>query len=151
MPPRSAKSRSSAAHPAHALGVEPVGGLVEDQHLGVAEQRVREPEPLAHAERVLAHALARGRAVEADEPEQLVGALLGHAHQPRGQRERLAPAAAGVLGGGVEQDADAAAGVGERAVGAAEHGGAAGVGLGEPARASAWWSSCRRRWVRGTR
>ena len=48
------------AQPADALRIEAVGGLVEDQHLRVAEQRGGEPEPLAHAERVLAGAPARG-------------------------------------------------------------------------------------------
>ena len=37
-------------HPAHPLGIEAVGGLVEDQDLGVAEQRVGEAEALAHPE-----------------------------------------------------------------------------------------------------
>ena len=77
--------------------VEPVRGLVEDQDLGIAEQRVGEPEPLAHAERVLLDALARGRAVEADEVEQLVDAPLVHAHHLGGDAERLAAAAAAVL------------------------------------------------------
>ena len=39
-------------------GIEAVGGLVEDEHPRVAEQRGGEPEPLAHAERVLARAAA---------------------------------------------------------------------------------------------
>ena len=59
------------AHPAHALGVKAVGGLVEDQHLGVAEQRVGDAEPLTHPERVLADALVRGRGIESDELEHL--------------------------------------------------------------------------------
>jgi hypothetical protein len=65
------------AHPAHALRVEPVGGLVEDQDLGLAEQRVGEPEALAHAERVGADAPAARRLVEADEVEQRVDARAG--------------------------------------------------------------------------
>ena len=60
------------AHPGDALRVEAVGRLVEDQHARVAEQRVRDAEPLAHAERVGADALARRRAREADAVEQLV-------------------------------------------------------------------------------
>ena len=42
------------AHPADAGRVEAVGRLVEDQHLGVADQGGRDAEPLAHAERVVA-------------------------------------------------------------------------------------------------
>ena len=119
MPPRSAKSRSSPRIQRDALGVEAVGGLVEDQHLGVAEQRVREPEPLAHAERVLAHALARGRACRARRASSSSSTRRSvDADHLRGDGERLAPAAAAVLGGGVEQDADAAARVRQRAVGA---------------------------------
>ena len=99
-----------AAHPAHALGVEAVGGLVEDQHLGVAEQRVREPEPLAHAERVLPHALAAARLSSPTSVEQLVDARAPATPIIWAETaERLAAAAAAVLGGGVEQDADAAA------------------------------------------
>ena len=37
-------------HPAHPFGVEAVGGLVEDQDLRVAEQRVGEAEALSHPE-----------------------------------------------------------------------------------------------------
>ena len=46
------------ANPADALGVEPVGGLVEDQRAGVAEQRRGDPEPLPHAQREASDALA---------------------------------------------------------------------------------------------
>ena len=106
------------AHPADALGVEAVGRLVEDQDLGVAEQRVRDPEPLAHAQRVLAHALARRRAVEADVAEQVVDATLVDAERQGGDGERLAPAPPGVLCAGVEQDADPPARVGQVAVAA---------------------------------
>ena len=44
------------AHPADAGRVQTVGGFVEDQDLGVAEQRVRDAQPLPHAEGVVAHA-----------------------------------------------------------------------------------------------
>src|SRR4051812_37322713 len=84
-----------AAHPAHALRVEAVGGLVEDQYLRVAEQRMGEPEALAHAERVLADPSPRRRLVETDEFQQRVDALHRHAHDLGGHGERLAAAAAG--------------------------------------------------------
>ena len=41
------------AHPHDALGVQAVGGLVEDEHLGVVHQRLRELQPLPHAGAVL--------------------------------------------------------------------------------------------------
>ena len=120
------------AHPADPGRVEAVRRLVEDEDLGVAQQRVRDPQPLAHAERVLANALARCGAVEADEVEQAVDTARVDAHQLGGDRERLAPTTTAVLSGGVEQDPDAAAGVGEVSQAAAEHERLAGVRLGEP-------------------
>ena len=58
-----------AAHLAHALRVEAVGRLVEDQQLGVAEQRGGDAEALLHAERVAAVAVVAALA-EADDVEQ---------------------------------------------------------------------------------
>jgi hypothetical protein len=81
----------------------------------------------------MAHALARRRAVEADEVEQRRDAAGIDAHHLRRHCERLAPATAGMLRGGVEQDADAASGVRELAVRSAEHGRVPGVGPREPA------------------
>ena len=120
-----------APHPAHAFRIEAVGGLVEDQDLGVAEQRVGEAEALAHAERVLADTPPGRRVVEADEFQQRVGALRRHAHGVGGDGERLAATAPGVLRRRVEQDPDAPAGVGQVAVAPAEDLGVAAVGLGE--------------------
>jgi hypothetical protein len=94
---------------------------------------VREPQPLAHAQRVLAHALARGGAVEPDELEQVVDAAFGHADDLGRHGEHLAPAAPGVLRGGVEQHAHALRRVGQVAIGAAEHGRLARVGRREAA------------------
>ena len=67
------------AEPADPLRVEPVRRLVEDEHLRVAEERGREPEPLAHPERVALRAPTRG-AGQLDEVEQLV--------DPRGRDAR---------------------------------------------------------------
>ena len=75
------------AHPADALGVHAVGRLVEDQHLGVAEQRGADAEALAHPQRVVADA-ALGRAVQADPLEHLVG------RRAVGDRAAATPAAA---------------------------------------------------------
>ncbi len=52
-----------------AVRVQAVGGLVEDQQVGGREQRAREPQPLAHAQRVGAHRAA----VDAGEPDPLEG------------------------------------------------------------------------------
>ena len=71
--PLGRQAAQEVAQPADALGVEPVGGLVEHEDPRVAEQRGGEAEPLGHAEREAARAPARG-AAEVDELEQLVGA-----------------------------------------------------------------------------
>ena len=122
------------AHPAHALGVEPVGGLVEDQHLGVAEQRVREPEPLAHAERVLAHPLAarpsgRARRAPSSSSARFSGTPISRAESASVSRPRRP----GCCAEASSRMPTRRPGLGSVPVGAAEHGGAAGVGLGEPA------------------
>ena len=59
------------AEPADACRVEPVGGLVEHEHLGVAEQRRGQAEPLPHPERVAAGAPPRG-SLQLDELEHLL-------------------------------------------------------------------------------
>jgi hypothetical protein len=59
--------------PADARGVEAVRRLVEDQQLGIAEQRRRRPQALPHAERVGRDA-PRGRALELDQPKHLLDA-----------------------------------------------------------------------------
>ena len=112
-------------------GSRAVDGLVEDQDLGVAEQCVGEAQALAHAQRVLADPPPGRRRIEADEFQQRVDALRRHAHRLSGDGERLAAAAPGVLGGRVEQDADAPAGVRQVAVAPAEDMGVAPVWLGQ--------------------
>ena len=64
--PSGGERAQEVAQPAHALRVEPVRRLVEDEQLGLAEQRRREAEPLAHAERVALDA-ASCRVLELDE------------------------------------------------------------------------------------
>ena len=113
------------AHPADAGRVETVGRLVEDEHLGVAEQRVGDAEPLAHAEGVVAHPAVRLLLGEADELDHLVDAVPPDAHEDRAERQHLAAGAAGVLGGRVEQQADVAARVRQGGIRLAEHGGPA--------------------------
>ena len=60
--PVGGEAAQEVAEPADALGVEAVSGLVEDQQLGVSEQRGRQPEPLPHPERVAADTAATGAA-----------------------------------------------------------------------------------------
>ena len=59
--PLPGQALQEVAHPADPVGVETVHRFVEEQHLGVAEQRRRDTEPLAHAEGELSGALARDR------------------------------------------------------------------------------------------
>jgi hypothetical protein len=92
---------------------------------------VRDPEALAHAEGALTDALARGRVIEADQVQQTGDAVWSDTHLLRRDRERLAPAPAGVLCAGVEQNADAPAGVRQLAIRTAEDECFAGVGARE--------------------
>ena len=90
--PSAAIPRRKSAQPADALRIEAVGRLVEDQDARVAEQRRGEPEPLAHAERVLARAPVGG-VRELDERQDLVDARTrqpGHG----GQRAQVVAARA---------------------------------------------------------
>ena len=71
--PSAASRLEQVADPVDALGIQAVDRLVEDQDLGIAQQRGGDPQPLAHAEGELAGPLA-GDLVEADERDQLVDA-----------------------------------------------------------------------------
>ena len=116
------------AHPADAGRVEPVGRLVEDQHLGVAEQRGGDAEPLAHAERVVAAPGGRPRSAVRLTRSSISSTRRAGSPMVRcGDREDLAAGAAGVLRGGVEQDADLEAGVGQVGEPAAGDGGGPGA------------------------
>ena len=107
------------AQPQHALGVEAVGGLVEDEHLGIAEQRRRQGQALLHAGGV-ALDRALGGALELDQLERLVDARVGDAGAGGDHAQRVAPGAAGVEAGGVEQRADPCGGRVQLPVPAAE-------------------------------
>src|SRR6185312_16600287 len=74
------EAAQQATQPVHALGVEPVGRLVEDQGLRVAQQRGGKCEPLPHALGVAADAAVCG-AAEPGEVEYLLDPLAG---DPRG-------------------------------------------------------------------
>ena len=74
--PSPGERAQQVADPADALGVEAVRRLVQDQRLRVAEQRRRDAEPLAHAERERPDALACDL-LQPDELDHLVDALRG--------------------------------------------------------------------------
>jgi hypothetical protein len=105
-PAVSGEVREQAAQPADAGRVEAVGRLVEDEDLRTADQGVREAEPLAHAERVVADPSVALGVRQADALEHLVDRAAGQAHQHRVQPERGATGASRVLGRGVEEHAD---------------------------------------------
>ena len=107
-------------------------------------------EPLPHPEGVVpdpAVGLGRG---QADQVEHLLDPAARQSHELLGEGEDLAAGATGVLGGGVEQDADLESGVGQVDEAAPGDGGAAGVGRVSPTMIRMWWTS-RPRWGRGTR
>jgi hypothetical protein len=119
------------AKPANARGVEAVGGLVEDEQLGVAEQRHRQAKPLAHAERIRLHPpSARG-----GQPDELQHLLDPGRRDLRREPERPQVVAAGAAGEevvGLEHRPDSASGTLELAVAAAEDERPARGRLGEP-------------------
>jgi hypothetical protein len=75
------------AHVAHAGGIEPVGRLVENEELRVAQQAGGDSEALAHAERVAPDLVVRAIG-QIDELEHLF-------HPPRWHRRRAARARRG--------------------------------------------------------
>ena len=115
MPPRSANPAQQAAHPVDAGRVEPVGRLVEDEHLRVAEQGVGDAEPLPHAQGVVPDAALGLRAVRPTS-SSISSTRRRQPHHIGAEFEDLAAGAAGVLRRGVEQDADMAARVGQLGV-----------------------------------
>ena len=90
-------------HPADAGGVEPVGGFVEDEDLGITEEGMCDAEALAHAEGVVAHAASGLFVGEADQVEHLVDPSRGQTHQLLREGEDLATCPAGMLRGRVEE------------------------------------------------
>ena len=111
-PPLRGQALEQVTHPADALRVEPVGRLVEDQYPRIAEQRRRDPEALAHAQRVpLEFALGGGG--EPDDLQHLVGAAV---RQPGGGADDPQVVAAGaalVCAAGLQDRAHVADRVGQ--------------------------------------
>jgi hypothetical protein len=95
------------ADPAHALGIQAVDRLVEDQRGGIAEQRRGDPQPLPHAQGETAYPPARHIA-QADQVQNLI-----HPVSPDGmgggQSQQMVPGRTPrVDGPGFEQGADLA-------------------------------------------
>ena len=88
--PSDGEPSQEVPQPADALRVEAVGGLVEHQDPRIAEQRRREAEPLAHAERVAARAPVAG-VLERDQLEQLLDALVADPGRLASARRWLRP------------------------------------------------------------
>ena len=118
--PSAALRPQEVAQPPDALGVQAVGGLVEDEDLGVAEQRRGEREPLAHAH---ASSLPTRRVAACSSSTSASTSSTreaGSAGQ-RGERPQVvAPRAAGVEARDLQRRADGARRVVEPPVGAAE-------------------------------
>ena len=87
------RTRGSAAELEDARRVEAVHRLVEDQQLGIGEQAARDAEPLAHAERVGLHAVARAvasptRSSAGADARRTASRLAGGGDDRRGSRGR---------------------------------------------------------------
>ncbi len=93
------------AQPVHALGIEPVGGLVQHERLGIAEQRRGEREPLPHPHREAPH-IPTGCAPETHLDEDLVDPVVRDVHGPRDGAQGVASAAPRVEHVGVHHRAD---------------------------------------------
>ena len=119
------------ADPQHAVEVETVDRLVEQEHLRVAEQRGGDAEPLPHPERVALDP-PTGGAGEAHLLDDLVDAAHADAVGARGDAQVVATAATGVHGARVEQRAHHPQRLGEGAHAAAEHERLAAVGRSRP-------------------
>ena len=150
VPPRSANSRSSPRIQRIPSGSSPLAGSSRMRTSGSPSSACARPSRWRMPSEYWRTRL-RAAARRARRAEQVVDALLRHADRLGGHREHLAPAAAGVLGGGVEQDADAAPRVGQVAVVSrrARSPGRRRARRARRARASS--SSCRPRWGRGSR
>src|SRR4029077_3682215 len=101
--------------------VEAVARLVEHHRLRVAKERLRDAEPLAHAEGELAAALAR-HLVQPDEVDELGDSALWNPVRLREREQVVVRGPAGVDGARLEQRADLVQGRGVVAVVAAVDG-----------------------------
>ena len=144
-----AERTDEPAHVGHPGGVEAVGGLVEDQQLGVLEQRGGDAEALLHAQRVGARTVARAIASSTCS-STVADAVLGDPGVTGQDPEVVAPREVGVERGRLDHRADPRqpgrrAGQLPSTVACPRRSGGRGRA------ASAGWWSCRRRWGRGSR
>ena len=95
-----------------ALGIEAVRRLVEDQDLGLAEQRRRESETLAHPEREPFDSLVRG-VRESDELEHLVDPPARHIRRGGKNAKVIARLATRMEPGRLQHRPDVPKGVGK--------------------------------------
>ena len=93
------------ADPADALRVQAVDRLVQQQHLGIAEHRRRDAEPLGHAEREAARSLA-GHGGQADQVQDLVDPARRETLRLGEEQQVVAGTAAGMQGPCLKQRAD---------------------------------------------
>ena len=107
-------------HPADALRVQAVHRLVEQQDVGVAEQRGGDAEPLPHAQGEPAHPVV-GHRLEADHLDDVVHAAPGQGVALRQREQVRVGGAPGMARAGVDEGADPAHRLGQLPVGAAEH------------------------------
>ena len=117
--------------PGDAGWVEPVGGLVQHEQLGVAEQGGGEPEPLAHPKRIGAHRPVGG-SLELDQLQQFLDAVKSDAGRERERPQVVAARAPRIEVARFEQCPDPAGRLVELAVALAEHQRLAGGRLRQP-------------------
>ena len=113
------------AQPVDAFGVEAVGRLVQDEDVGIAEERGGEPEPLPHAEREAADT-PTGGALQPDLGEDLVDAVVGETGGGGEDAQVVAGSAAGMEARRLEHGADVTDRLIEGAIGPTVDGGRAG-------------------------
>jgi hypothetical protein len=94
------------AQPSHALGIEAVCRLVEDEQLGIAEQRGRQAQALTHAKRIALHTATRRR-THIDESEHLLHPAWRYMRDRRQHPQVIQPCPSGMQIGRVEHRADA--------------------------------------------
>jgi hypothetical protein len=95
------QAAQQVAQPADAFRVEAVGRLVEDQHCGVADQRRRDTQSLAHAQRIGLELPSAGRG-EPHQPQHLVGPIRRDPARPADDPQVVAARAAPMRGGALQ-------------------------------------------------
>jgi hypothetical protein len=104
-------------YPDDPLGVHAVERLIQDQHRRVPEHRGRDPETLAHPQRVPARLTARC-AGQADQLDHLVNPTSRHALRASHPQQMVASRAAGLQRSGVDQRTDVAQRIAQMLIGA---------------------------------